>query len=349
MAAVVLAAPAAATAQTAAAQTAAAPAPPPIRIGATIFADYSVIDSPKGTDGAGREITRNAFSVTRTYINVTGSVTSRLSFRITPDITRASDSSLAGSQVFRLKYAYLNLSLPHGTSMRMGMQQTPLIDGQESVYRYRFQGTSFVERDGGLASSDVGLTVRKTFGRHADAHVGIYNGEGYSKPEVNGEKALMARVTLRPAPDHEVAKGLRLIGYIHRDEVLNGAPRNRAALSAMFEHARFNAGVDYIRRTDQASLTAARTTGQGWSVFVTPFLDEKGRGVEGLFRLDHFTPNTAADASWRRLIAGAAYWFPRQGSASAALLANLEQVTYSNFTTARPTDRKIGLYALINF
>lgn len=37
------------------------------------------------------------------------------------------------------------------TWVRVGMQQTPFIDGEESVYRYRFQGTLFAERDGGLS------------------------------------------------------------------------------------------------------------------------------------------------------------------------------------------------------
>lgn len=328
---------------------AAPPAAPSIRVGVTIFADYTVTETPKATDATGDRITANAFNVTRSYINVTGSVSRRVSFRITPDIARANDGNLAGSQVFRLKYAYLDVALPHRTTLRFGMQQTPLIDGQESVYRYRFQGTSFVERDGGLASSDVGLTGRTALGAYGDVHAGFYNGEGYSRAEVNDQKAFMARVTVKPAPTHAIAKGLRVIGYWHADEYVQGAPRNRAAASAMFEHARFNAGVDYLRRTDQTTPAVAEVTGQGYSFFITPFFNEKGRGMEALLRLDHFEPNTRVDASWNRVIAGAAYWFPRDGSASAALLANVEQVTYRGFTPVRPTERRISLNALINF
>jgi hypothetical protein len=330
---------------------AAAPAAsaPTIKLGVTIFADYTVTETPKVTDANGERVTANAFNVGRSYLNVTGTVNRHVSFRITPDIARAADGSLAGSQVFRLKFAYLDIALPHRTSVRFGMQQTPLIDGQDPIYRYRFQGTSFVERDGGLSSADVGVTVRTPLGAYGDVHAGLYNGEGYNRAEVNDQKAFMARVTVRPMPSHAVGKGLRLIGYWHADAYVQGAPRTRAAVSAMFEHTRFNAGVDYLRRVDQPTPASAEVTGRGYSVFVTPFAKAKGDGIEGLFRVDRFEPDTRRDAAWRRVIAGVAYWFPRDGSASAALLANVEQITYSNFIPTRPTERRIGLYALVNF
>jgi len=322
---------------------------PTVKVGVTIFADYTVTQTPKATDANGEKVTANTFSVGRSYLNVTGSVSQRVTFRITPDIARVTDGSLSGSQLFRLKYAYFDVALPHRTSVRFGMQQTPFIDGQEGVYRYRFQGTSFAERDGGLASSDVGITARTAMGAYGDVHVGIYNGDGYTRAEVNDQKALMARVTVRPMPAHEIAKGLRVTGYLHADEYVQGAPRNRIVLSATFEHARFNAGADYVRRVDQPTPAAAEITGQGYSFFVTPFAKQKGDGVEGLLRVDRFEPNTTVDAAWTRVIAGVAYWFPKQGTASAALLFNLEQVTYDRFAPTRPTERRIGLYSLINF
>ncbi len=337
--------PAQAWAQAAASQAGSAPT---IRVGATIFADYTVTESPKA--GQGNEtFTANAFAVTRSYINVTGTVSRRVSFRITPDIARATDGSLSGSQIFRLKYAYLDVAVTGPTSVRLGMQQTPYLGLVDDVYRYRFQGTTFPERDGGLVSADVGATVRTRMGGWGDLHAGVYNGEGYQKPEVNRHKALMARFTVRPAPSHAVAKGLRLTGYVHQDAYADAAPRDRAVVSAWFEHPRVNAGADWVRRVDQVSGAASRITGEGWSMFVTPFFDEKGQGLEGLLRLDRFTPNVDRDGAWTRVIAGAAYWFPREGTATAALLANLEQVSYRDFTTPRPTDRKLSLHALITF
>lgn len=346
MAAVVLV-PALAAGQTTG--SSAAPTVPSVRVGGTIFADYTVVEAPKVRDAAGRDVTGHAFHLMRSYINVTGSVTDRITFRITPDIVRQSETNVAGSLMFRLKYAYFNVALPHNMSLRAGMQQTPFVDGQESVYRYRFQGLSFSERDAALASSDVGVSWRAPLGRYGDVHVGVYNGEGYNKPEVNAQKALMARVTVRPLPDHGVAKGLRLTGYYHGDAYVKDAPRTRAMGTIWFEHARFNAGLDLLRKVDQPLPTATKVTGEGLSVFVTPFFDRKGRGLEGLLRVDFFDPNVDVAGSQRRVIAGLAYWFPKPGSATAALLANVEQLSYRGGAVARPTDRKFGVHALISF
>lgn len=332
-------------------QAQAAPAPT-IKLGATMFADYTITETPKITDSNGDEVTASSFNVTRTYINLTGNVTSRLSFRITPDITRNTDSnsSANGSLLFRIKYAYAQMKVGSRTTVKFGIHQTPLIGAQEGVYRYRFQGTSFVEREGGLASADAGLSVTSTLpDGYGEVMVGLYNGEGYSKPETNDQKALMMRASVRPMPTSDLGKGLQVLGYYHVDHYVHGAPRTRMAASAMFEHARFNAGVDWLRRVDQTTVAATEVTGKGYSFFVNPFFDEKGRGVEGLVRFDSFDPDTDVVGKRTRLIAGAAYWFPKQGSATAALLANMEQVRQSGLTPTRTTSRKFSLNLLVNF
>jgi hypothetical protein len=329
-----------------------APVVPSIRVGVTIFADYTVNETPKITDANGDQVSLSGFNLTRSYINVTGNVTSRVSFRVTPDVVRNSDagSGLNGSLMFRVKFAYAQLRAGSDTLIRFGLQPTPLIDGQEGVYRYRFQGTSFAEREGGLQSADAGLTVLTPLPKgYGDVHVGLYNGESYSRAEVNNMKALMMRATFKPLPAHEVAKGLRLIGYYHIDSYAKDAPRTRAAASAMFEHTRFNAGVDYMRRVDQPTRTSAEVTGQGVSFFVTPFFQEKGRGVEGFFRFDNFDPDVDLPGRRHRLITGLAYWFPRPGAATAAVLAHVEQVRMSGLTPMRTTERRFTLNVFINY
>src|SRR4051812_49970475 len=89
---------------------------PSIKVGATIFADYTVQSNPKIKDADGNEVTSNAFNVTRTYINITGNINHYIAFRITPDITRESETaaagtSLAGNYVFRLKYGFVQFNL----------------------------------------------------------------------------------------------------------------------------------------------------------------------------------------------------------------------------------------------
>lgn len=327
-----------------------------IRLGAVVFYDYTVTQSPKVTDAEGRPVTGNAFNIARTYLNVTGTLSRVVSFRLTPDVARetGTGSALQGSLTFRLKYAYAQFALddwlPRGSFVRAGLQQTLFIDSQESVYRYRFQGTVFAERDGGLSSADAGVTLRVPLsGEYGDVQMGVYNGEGYNRAEANDRKALQLRATVRPAPGGDTfLKGLRLTGFYLADQASRDAVRHRAIASATFEHAWFNAGFDVLHRRDQASSAAPVISSDGVSMFVTPFFDEKGRGLEGLLRLDVFRPDRDLDGRQRRVIAGLAYWFPHPaGPATAALLLDFEQVTARDLP--QPRQQRISLHGLISF
>ena len=129
---------------------------PSVRVGGTLFADYTYTFAPKASDAEGRSFNPNAFNVGRAYLNVTGQLNHLLAFRITPDIVRetGSGSSLNGRMTVNLKYGYVQLNLDdwlwRGTYVRTGMMQTPYVDFEESIYRYRFQGTVFSEREGYL-------------------------------------------------------------------------------------------------------------------------------------------------------------------------------------------------------
>ena len=72
----------------------------------------------------------------------------------------------------------------------------------------------FVERDGGMPSSDAGVTFHTNFPNNfGEFHVGVFNGEGYGKAEVNDQKSVQIRATLRPMPGGSIAaKGLRITG-----------------------------------------------------------------------------------------------------------------------------------------
>jgi hypothetical protein len=329
------------------------PDAPSIRVGATLFADYTVTTEPDGTDADGNEITPNAFNVGRAYINVTGRLSRRIAFRITPDITRESGggSSLSGSLTFRLKYAYAQFNLDEwttpGTWVRLGMQQTPWIDFMETVYRYRFQGTVFEDREGFLSSSDVGASGRYTFPNdYGDVHGGIYNGETYTRPEANDQKGFMVRGTVRPLPGHPLLHGLRVTGFYDHDAYVRDAERRRAIAAVTFEHRFLNASFDYLAATDQPRQSAAEVDARGFSLWATP---RTTIGWEGLFRYDRLEPDTALDATKSRTLLGIAYWFPLQGNVTTTLLFDVEQVNYDDFAPARPRERRFALHALVNF
>jgi hypothetical protein len=327
-------------------------------LGATIFADYAYTLEPKITDADGNEVSSNAFNVGRAYLNVTGNINHIIAFRITPDIVRetGSGSSSSGSYVYRLKYAYMQFNMDdwmtRGSYGRFGMQQTPWVDFIESVYRYRFQGPTFEDREGFLSSSDVGAAFRYVFGgNYGEVYGGIYNGENYNRPEANDQKAWMVRGTVRPVPDHSWLRGLRVSGFYDHDFYVKDAERRRGIAAATFEHGWVNAGANYFSATDQTRTTLTPLDSHGYSLFVTP-KTPKGHGFEGLLRYDHLKQEQATSTTngeRSRTIAGVAYWFPRQGNVQAVVLLDYEQVKNDRYAPVRGDERRWFIHTLLNF
>jgi hypothetical protein len=309
---------------------------PAIKVGVTIFADYTINQKPKIKDADGNEVTLNQFQVGRSYINVTGNISHSILFRVTPDIARetGTGSSLNG--------------MAKGSFARFGMQQNPYFDFFESVYRYRFQGTIFNEREGYQSSADVGAAFRYNFPQnYGDIQSGFFNGENYNKAEVNDQKSFMFRGTVRPLHVHPILRGFRLTGFINKDAYVKNADRTRAIFAATFEHANVNAAFEYLSTKDQTSATKSALNGRGWSVFVTP---KTARGWEGIVRFDHLVPNKDVKSQVRdRTIAGVAYWFPHQGNVSTVLLFDVDNAKFDGFSPAQPTQRRIAVHALVNF
>ncbi|MDQ3346578.1 MAG: OprO/OprP family phosphate-selective porin [Acidobacteriota bacterium] len=333
------------------------PSPQPdaaaIRIGTTLFADYTIQQEPRARDVDGNAITPNAFNIGRAYLNVTGTVSNRVAFRVTPDVVRetGAGSSVAGSYVIRLKYAYGQFTLDdwmnRGSFVRFGMQPTPWIDFIDSVYRYRFQGPTFEDREGILSSSDVGATFRYVFGgNYGDVHTGFYNGDNYNRVEANDQKALMIRATVRPLAGHAGLGGIRLTGFYDHDAYVRSAQRRRAIGAVTYEHAQVNAGASYLATSDRQRAASPRVDGRGLSFWATP---RTGSGWEALLRFDRLEPDVDLDGRKTRTIAGVAYWFPSAAPRAAALLLNVERVRYRDHVPGRPDERRLAMHMLVNF
>jgi len=324
-----------------------------VKVGGTIYADYTFTDSPKGKDADGHSIQSNSWNVGRAYLNVTGNVTKLIAFRITPDISRENGdgSTLKGSYSLRLKYAFgqLNLDewLGHGSWIRLGQQQTPIVDFNEAIYRYRFQGTVMEEREGYLTSSDVGLSMHVAIpGDYGDVHAGYYNGDGYSKAEANDQKAWQIRATLRPAPG-TAANGFRITGFYDKDAYIRDGKRERLIGEISWDSSWLNAGALYLKTRDRTSPTKPEADGKGFSIFATP---RTSFGLEALLRYDEFRPNDSSDAKKKRTIAGLAYWFPvTEKGAACALLLDYDNVKYEGVSPSRPNDTRYALHMLVNF
>jgi hypothetical protein len=327
---------------------------PKFNIGTTIFADYTYQDSPTSKDSDGNVIHPSSFNINRAYINVTGNLNHWISFRITPDVARetSSSSSISGSQEFRIKYAFGQFNLDdwttHGSWVRFGVQQTPIVDYEEGIYRYRFQGTVFAERVGFLTSSDAGLSGRWVFpSNYGEVHGGFYNGEGYSKAENNNKKAIQIRATVRPLPLGGMWKGLRVTAFLDDDYVVGSAKRYRAIEQVTFEHPMVNLGVDVAQAKDRSSAKASEIAGKGWSLWATPRFGTTG--WELLLRHDDFKPNENAAQKQKRNILGLGYWIPNLGRVTTALLLDYDSLQRSGLSPVVPGDNRYGLKMLINF
>lgn len=342
-------------------QSAPAPAPPPttadtpsIKIGAVLFDDFSYALSPESTDSDGNTYHFAQFNVGRTYLNITGSLNHIINFRITPDLVREpNNDALAGSLTYRLKYGFAQVNLDDwvsaGSWARFGIQQTPLVDFQENLYRYRFQGQVFAEREGYLVSSDAGVSMRYNMpSNYGEVHVGVYNGENFNRTEADGFKAVEVRGTVRPfAHAAPLLRGFRVHAFLDADHYVKDGPRRRADLSATLETPHLNAGIEYLATDDRPTVKQANVEGHGFSAWATP---RAKNGLEALVRYDHMTPDlVSTDQTRTRTIVGAAYWFPHQGAVTSALMLDYDGQTFHHFASAPPKQQRVAVHALVNF
>jgi hypothetical protein len=332
---------------------------PSVNVGGTIFADYTYVQEPTVTDSQGNKDHANAFNVTRAYINVTGQINHLIQFRITPDVVRVGQvdgkdvPGITGTLTYRLKYAYgqLNFSdfTTKGSWFRLGLQQTPYVDFEESVYRYRFAGPIFVDRETFLTSSDLGATVHWNIPEnYGDIHGGVYNGDGYTRPQDrDSQLSYQIRGTLRPLPQVAVLKGLRLTGFYDSDHFLRDAKKERAIFLATFENPCINFGFQYNANKDQTAAGATIVESRGYSVWATP---RTTMGLEALIRWDRLSPDQTKLGRKQRWIVGPAYWFPvtKSGIASAVMF-KFEQTRYMGAPNSKPVEESYGLFTLFNF
>ncbi len=204
-----------------------------------------------------------------------------------------------------------------------------------------------------MTSSDLGFSLHWGIpANYGDVHIGVYNGEGYTRPDANDMKAWMVRGTLRPAPRVPILKGLRLTGFYDGDSYVRGAKKERTIGMMTFETPYGNAGFEYLWAKDQnASASRPVVEAEGYSIWVTP---QHPCGFGALLRYDYLEPNKAISGRKKRYIAGLAYWFPvTKSGIAAALMPNFEEVKYENFPAGnannRPEERRYIFSTLFQF
>jgi hypothetical protein len=318
---------------------------PRISVGALTYFQYAA--ELKNRNGF------NAFDVTRGYVNIAGDLAKKLKFRLTPDLKRVTDGSLSGSLVFRLKYGFVEFhDLTPRSWLRFGLHQTPWLDFEESVNRYRVQGTMFAEREDIIAgSSDFGVGyLTRLPSNYGEINVGVYNGEGFTQSEVDKRKSIQARVTIRPLPHRDLAgtraHGLRVSAFFDAGSSANDRPRRHGLAMVSYEHPHFVGTAQWLAGTVHPAPLNAEAAVRGYSVFAEA--REGTQGWAGFARFEGFNPNRhLAGISHRRFIAGGAYWLAWSAVRIGLVLSD-EDVRYER-GASQPNENRLLFQTQIQF
>jgi hypothetical protein len=343
-------------AQPASAPPPAAPAEPvypTVRVGMLSYLQYDA--ELENRDGY------NAFDLTRAYININAQLSRKVRFRFTPDIRRINDpaaGSLATSLVLRVKYGFAQIDTvgAEGSWSRFGLHQTPWLDFEESINRYRVQGTMFSEREGLIpGSADFGASYFTPLPKgYGEIHGGVYNGEGFTQIEANKYKSFQGRLTVRPLPNRGAANGLRISGFYNSGWYSRDRPRRLGIAMASYEQRTLVVTIETVNATENP-LTPTGLCGaipcrefdrSGWSAFIEP--RQGPTGWAGLARVDAYDPDQlVADNSLRRVIVGGAYWL-KWNTARVGLVATNERVHYGS-AAARQNENRLLLQTHVEF
>jgi hypothetical protein len=292
---------------------------PTIGTGVLIYSQYGI--QFKTDSVMGRH--QNAFDITRAYINVTGKFTDGVGIRVTPDIYRVTDGSLA----FRLKYAYATWTPERSPlTAKFGLMHTPWLDWEEALWDYRMQGSMALERfrspaaAGYLSSADFGAGVDGKIGYDkVNFQIGAYDGEFYSKPEGDSYKDIEARASVRVLETDDFSRvgGLRVTGYAGFGKPTGGGLRNRYIGMVSYKSKRFTLAGQYGRARDRldnlapvtgtpAPTAVPQTDSDVWSFFGVFNVPNTKVGIIG--RYDLQKPNTDVSGNnQERFIAGLSY------------------------------------------
>jgi len=254
----------------------------------------------------------NAFDVTRGYINIQARLSDRVKVRFTPDVRPTTDASLERNLAMRLEYASLDVQVTDTTAVMFGLHEMPWLTYEQTVNRYRVLGPFFSERAWtedslGLlpGPTDLGASIKYSAER-SDFHVGVYNGEGGGRAEIDKYKSIDGRATFRPfAEDSELGKvsisGFYQYGWYARDR-----PRNVAIGMGAYQSTHVSVTAQYLQATDNP-FVAVDVQRRGLSFFGEARQSETGWA--GIVGLDLFDPNADNDGDQRRrLVFGGAHW-----------------------------------------
>lgn len=280
-----------------------------------------------------KNVSDNEFLLKRGYITFQKKFNDQLSARITQDVNVDREGDGEGDIEIRLKYGFLRYQFDGGSLfykpyIEFGMVSRPWIDFEQSINRYRVQGTMFLERNGILSSADYGLSfvsllggeldedyqknVSRSFpGKYGSFAIGIYNGGGYHAIEKNENKMIDGRLSIRPVP--EILPGLQVsaVGAFGKGNVGSSPEYKTIAGILSYESRIIDLTGTYYSGTgfeDGGRLDSSGKppTNNGYSLFADLNIPKTSFNLIG--RYDSFTSDSGFLKS-ERYILGLAYYF----------------------------------------
>jgi hypothetical protein len=254
----------------------------------------------------------NAFDVTRGYINIQARLSDRVKVRFTPDVRPTTDASLERNLALRLEYASLDVQVTDNTAVMFGLHEMPWLTYEETLNRYRVLGPFFSERAWSEDSlgllpgpTDLGASIKYSAER-SDFHLGVYNGEGGGRAEIDKYKSIDGRATFRPFSDESELGKVSISGFYQYGWYARDRPRNVAIAMGAYENTHLALTAQYLQATDNP-FVAVDVERRGMSFFGEARQGETGWA--GIVGLDLFDPNADNEGDQRRrLLFGGAHW-----------------------------------------
>lgn len=241
----------------------------------TVFAHYEVQLEEARDDF-------NAVELTRAYFGSFFDFDPHWRARLTLDGVRDSNDPLADREfeVF-VKHSWLEYKglaeegYFKNASVTFGLVDLPWVPWEEALWGYRFQGEVFVNREGYLTSTDLGIHFKNKLPEElGDYGVMVHNGEGFRRAEGSKHKSADFRVTLTP-----FGKAVWLTGFAEYGQYAKDEPRIRYIAHLAWRTEEVVLAGEILRARDPAGRMAARQPSlaalsalddqwaEGWSLY----------------------------------------------------------------------------------
>jgi len=341
--------------------------PPPQTFSTTIYFDYnsnvSQDGAMTGTDAA--KALNNKFAFRRAYFTYENKISDELKFRFRLDADNTGNlTSTSGSKDDKLrpfvKHIYLEWSQDWLQSkFNLGMIETLSFKLAEDRWGFRSVAKTLVDGykditgvDIRQSSADIGLSWKGTPARPLRFGLGVFNGEGYSHPELNKFKKFESYVQIIPVG------GMNVFAYTDYEKQVTTDSSNRKAMTYkvdgyfdMVKNLNISAewfifdndkNFDVVTNAD-GTKSESHFNASGWSVFGTYKIVPDKLGV--FARYDSYQPKSTLSSKDMSLVILGFDWFA--WGPSARIQPNVWITSYRD--SAKKSDIVANLTFLMSF